>query len=118
MVSKTDMHHNAMMRAEEKKLPVFGHMYRQYGLSPMKEVHVGVVSSTTGVGYIIESRTGGSYQVVVTRKTRQPHERIKLGETILILGPDENGSIEAHGIRPFHERHIKSRLHIERPAAE
>lgn len=117
ILAQTDMHYKAMERAQDSRLPVVGSMYRQYGLNPNKDVHVGVVSSTTREGFIIQSRVGGEYSVIISRTTKRPPEPIQLGETVLILGPDEAGTIEAHGVKPFAARKIEHREQL-RPARQ
>lgn len=108
MLAKSELHYTVLERVKER--PVLGMVYRQYGLKPHQEVHIGTIGSTTNAGFILESRTGEIYQVLVSDRTRSPRERLELGETVLILGAHDAGTIEARGIKRFEVRHIQHRL--------
>ena len=108
LVAQTDIHYLAMEKAKDSKLPFMGMMYREYGLRPHKDVHVGVVSSTTPTGFILRSRMGSEYRVVVGTTTSHKSITPKHGQRILILGTDKGGTIEAVGIRSYDSKDIRS----------
>ncbi len=110
LLARSELHYAAMERATDRGLPIFGVVYKEYGLVPQKAVHVGTIRATTSSGFILESRTGDVYQILVQSHTRVPHEVLQLGETVLILGTNQAGTIEARGVRGFDIRHIKHRL--------
>lgn len=109
LVSESGLHYQAMERAKDSRLPIVGGMYRDYGLAPHKEVHLGVFSTSTERGFILLSRTGDDLEVVINSSTKVPSANFLLpGQRLLILGFEEGGEVIAKGIRPFYNEEIKS----------
>lgn len=100
VIAKTSLHENFFLRARAGRLPIAGSLYRDYGLRPLKDIHIGLVTELTADGFRLETRQGDSLLVIVTAETRFPRGvDFQKGDRVVVLGKQDNGGISALGIR-------------------
>jgi hypothetical protein len=104
VVAKTEFHRSLYRHMEGPGLPVAGPLYREYGMPHMKQIHPGIIASTTEQGFIIMSRQGGEVTVLITPTTRLPlGYDFVLGDQVVIMGEQEEGVVRAFGVRKIDE---------------
>lgn len=100
VVARTSFHRGMYRRMEGQGLPIAGPLYREYGMPHFKQIHPGIIASTTEQGFIIMSRRGEEITVLVSPATRLPlGYDFVLGDPVVIMGEQENGIVRAFGIR-------------------
>lgn len=117
IVYRTQLHSGLFERAEEGRLPVAGPLYKGYGMPEFEDVHHGIVSEITDNGFMVEESDGQILNIVVSPETRFPSgKNIKENDLVMILGEQDNGKLNALGIRkinngfkglPRHRMHMR-----------
>ncbi len=99
LIDRTPLHYDLFYRAQRGGLPVFGTIYRDFGMPQLPGGQVGVVASDTDAGFIIKTRRGETFNIIIGDKTRLPLGRdIGPNDIIMIMGEREDGIIEADGV--------------------
>ncbi len=96
LIEKTPLHSSLFWKAQEKRLPAIGSIYRDYGVPQIDNVHQGVISEIIEDGFRIETLSGEELNIVVAPEiysTLEPD--IKEGDVIVILGEQSSGTIQA-----------------------
>lgn len=100
IVYQTKFHSNLFSRAQQEGLPIMGRFYRDYNIDKLQNMHYGIVSEITDNGFFIEKSNQQILTVIIIPETRFPFEKeIKEGEAIMVLGEENNGIIQAFGIK-------------------
>ena len=100
LFEKTRVHNVLFKRAQDFKLPLMGEMYRGYGLRSIENVFIGEVREVIENSFSIKTREGKTFQVVFSGKTRFPFgKEVKVGDLLIVMGREQNGTILASGIR-------------------
>ncbi|MDR3643344.1 MAG: hypothetical protein P4L74_07020 [Candidatus Doudnabacteria bacterium] len=99
VIGETPLHERFFDEAENGQLPFAGMMYQHYGRQP-SNVTVGVITQIDNNGYRVECGSNDEmFSVVVGPQTQiPPAESLKVGDTILILGPRQGNIIVAQAI--------------------
>ena len=100
VVAKTAFHRGMYRRMEGRGLPIAGPLYRAYGVPHFRQIHPGIIASTTQEGFIIMSRGGEEVVVRVSPATRLPlgYDFI-IGDPVVIMGEQEGATVRAFGMR-------------------
>lgn len=102
LVEMTTFHQRLFLRAEDRRLPVMGGIYRQLGGQKQEGITVGIVVEKNETGYMIETETQEIVEVILTPKTRLSRpESFEVGEEIVVVGKKQDSKIFALGIRDF-----------------
>ena len=100
LIGKTSLHSSLFWKAQEKRLPAMGSIYRNYGAPQIDDVHQGVISKVTENGFEIETLSGEVLDVIVGPKIYSTLESdIKKDDVIVVLGKQSSSTIQALGLR-------------------
>lgn len=102
IVGSTPLHGHLSSFAEKGKLPLAGHMYKEYGHKPFKNIHPGVVINTTSEGFLLQNPRQEILVIIITTSTRLPNnQNIVGGEMVVVFGDREpNNIVHAFGVKP------------------
>lgn len=112
----TRVHRRALELAEKKDLPVFGSVYRYYGIRPRHNFLIGTLEAKDNNKLKIITRDGHFRVISISSSTRLGGTNPIIGDTVFILGEEKGGSFSALGLRLLREDevfippHIKSRF--------
>jgi len=99
VIDKTPFHSSLFLQARQGELPFAGPIYRDFGMPELRDVHRGVVSETTEIGFIMETSQGNELTVVINSETRVMFKaEIKREDTVVVFGKEEGGVINAIGV--------------------
>lgn len=99
IISQTRVHQDLFMRAQERKLPFAGSLYRDYGMQRFENVHSGNITNFTENKIHIINRRGEELVIILTPKTRFPYgTEFSEGDRIIVIGEREDNSIKALGV--------------------
>ena len=99
-VDRAGLQSGLFKRAEQGNLPVAGKFYSDLGKAKNKDARRGVVSEITDNGFLILTRNNEEFEIIVSPDTCFPYgAEIKENDTIIIFGKQDNGSVQAVGIR-------------------
>jgi hypothetical protein len=102
VVEMTPLHRGLFRIAEENHLPVAGRMYRSFGQHHIDDVTIGEITELLDEDYKILEREGEPVIVDVSDDTKlEPGVVYKIGDTIIIFGKRDDGTINAEGVRLF-----------------
>jgi len=101
-IAQTNLHERAFELSQGNKLPIAGDFYRK-ALVDQDNLHVGVVHLLEDASqFVLESRDGGLYTVLLSENTRMPSTTVLMEDAfIVVMGESEDDKISAIGIRPF-----------------
>ena len=100
IVDRTGLQSGLFKRAEQGNLPFAGELYRDLGKAKNKDARRGVVSEITDNGFLIKTRNNDALEIIVAPDTRFPFgDEIKENDTIIVFGKQDNGSVQAIGVR-------------------
>jgi len=98
-IGETPLHERFFDEAENGRLPFAGPVYEYYRQQPAG-VTVGIITQINGNGYQVRGDLDNTFTVVVGPQTQiPPSNSLKVGDTILILGPRQGNIIVAQGIQ-------------------
>lgn len=101
MLHQLSIHERMERFVERHEVPGLSPMYRGAGEQRPKEVTFGIITSLDDESILILDDDGDEYEVRLNERTKQPPEMIwEVDDKIFIFGPEEEGVIEAFGIRP------------------
>lgn len=108
VVAKTTFHRGMYRRMEGRGLPIAGPLYRAYGVPHFKQIHPGVISSTTDQGFILANQRGESITIIVTPATRLPlgFDFIE-GDQVVVFGLRDDDYVQALGVREVNEEFMR-----------
>lgn len=100
IVSRLGFHEKLFQYAEEKKFPIGGPFYHEYGMRRFRDIHEGIIMEMTDNGFRIKNRRGETLDVIIQSETRFPLGiNFATGMRVVVFGPRENTAISAMGIR-------------------
>ena len=86
-------------------------LYHSFGLERLDDVHRGIITVITENGFQMENLHGEILTIIVFDETRFPlGTNFKEGDSILVLGRQDNGTIQAFGIRKIGDKSLRKRL--------
>ncbi len=88
-----------------RRLPPFAQGFYYFGPPPtFRDIHRGIITSTTTQGFVIKSRMGGMLLVNVASGTQtDAQSALQPGDMVVIFGPESSDTIEAIGVRQIGE---------------
>jgi hypothetical protein len=99
LLERTHLHRALFDSAEHNQLPVAGYFYHQFGRPAPHNIHFGVIINQKPEEWDVETREG-IFMVIITNQTHFPRgKNIIPHDRIIIIGPANNNTITAHGIR-------------------
>lgn len=101
-ISQSKMHE--ALWAKSRREPGFfgGPMYKHFGKSKNGPVTIGKVFETNENGCKLNTEEGENWQVLINDDTHLPYNyTVSNGDVIIVLGPKEERTIKAVGIKPF-----------------
>ncbi|MCK5044871.1 hypothetical protein KAR26_04065 [Candidatus Parcubacteria bacterium] len=100
IIDRTQFHSNLFQKAQERRLPIAGELYRNFGASKFRDVHRGTVSGITDNGFLIETQNGQTLTIIVTPDIDAD---IKKDDVVVVLGKQDNGTVQALAIRKIRD---------------
>ena len=111
VVAQTSFHDEFYKRAQNNHLPFMGPLYHSFGLERLDDVHRGIITVITENGFQMENLHGEILTIIIFDETRFPlGTNFKEGDSILVLGRQDNGTIQAFGIRKIGDKSLRKRL--------
>ena len=100
IIGETPLHERFFDEAELGQLPFVGVFYEHFGQQPAN-ITVGIITQINSNGYRVQcGDVDDVFSVVVGPRTQTPPPgSLKVGDTILILGPRQGNTIVAQGIQ-------------------
>lgn len=100
IIGETPLHERFFDEAELGQLPFVGVFYEHFGQQPAN-ITVGIITQINSNGYRVQcGDVDDVFSVVVGPQTQTPPpDSLKVGDTILILGPRQGSIIVAQGIQ-------------------
>jgi len=103
MVAKTDFHARLLNNAEG--IPIFGELYRRYGMHKPHNMHVGVVIQMNESGFVMKDRREDTLTVIIGPETRVPTGAVfKKGDEVFVFGSRNDGTVQALGLHKIGNR--------------
>jgi hypothetical protein len=100
IIGQTIIHPRFFEQAQERKLPVAGKFYRDFGAGKFRNAHRGIVSEITENGFKIKTPGNETLDIIITPETRFPFGKdIKENDSVMILGERDNCAVRAFGVR-------------------
>ena len=94
------IHERTKRAMQDRPLPVLSSLYQSID-ARRDNVTLGVVVSVTEHGLQLETLAGGEVAVQLLDTTRlRPGLQFTVGDSVFVYGPEQNGVIQAIGIRP------------------
>ena len=102
LVSQSGIHDMAMQRSVERQLPIFGEMYKGYGIPPNERIHIGEIIVMNDKGFILDERIKGKLNIILNNQTQQPKGTIfNVGDHVIVFGPRQADEVQAFGVKYF-----------------
>ena len=100
VIGQIKIHPYLFQRAQEKRLPMAGKFYRDFGAGKFHNAHRGITFEITKNGFKIETHGNETLNIIITPDTRFPFGKdIKENDSVMILGERDNCTVRAFGIR-------------------
>ncbi|MCK4781741.1 hypothetical protein KAS79_02315 [Candidatus Parcubacteria bacterium] len=100
LIDKTGFHPNLFRKAQERRLPAIGIIYRDFGAPRIGNAHHGVIFEVIKSGFKIETPCGEELTIIISSKTHFPLKAdIKKGDVVVVLGKRSDGAVQAIDIR-------------------
>jgi len=99
-IGQTTLHDRAYRFSQEHNVPLAAPMYRD-AIRDRGDVHIGTAEGFEGETLLLKNRNGETYMVTISESTRMPRVGITTSSMIMVIGPEDDGKIQAIGIRPF-----------------
>ena len=99
IISRTPLHKNFNSLAAERRLPLVGPLYRNFGPHNSRNVHIGVINEIHDDGFLLDDCQGNMLLVIVTPETIFPSGiDFQKGNRVIVLGTENDHTIEALGV--------------------
>lgn len=98
VINRTHLHSDFFWKAQERKLPMMGGFYRDFGMPRLGEVHYGIISDMIDNGFYLEMPKGEILTILATSTDA------KKGDRVIILGKRDDGTVRALNIRRVDEQ--------------
>ncbi len=112
LIDKTQFHADLFQKAQERRLPIAGELYRNLGTS--EDVHRGIVSQMINKGFLIETQKGQVLTIIITPDTRLFDANINKNDVVVVMGKQDNGIVKALAVRKIRDnlppRHLRMNL--------
>jgi hypothetical protein len=100
LIALTPLHSELLLQAEEKKLPIAGGMYRQFGHDHPNNIIMGRIIEKIPSGFSLRNQEYEILMVEVTPRTILPRQGIQVEEVVVVLGDRQGNIVKAFGIQP------------------
>lgn len=96
VVAKTPLHEKFSERAFDRRLPVAGGLYRGMEKDLLQHVQFGKIVEIQDNKFTLETRSGEQLVIQLDDRTEiHPPDELQTGDTVLIVGNKNNGTVEA-----------------------
>ena len=92
VISKTHLHPDFFWKAQERRLPMMGGLYRGFGMPKLGDVHYGIVSDITDNGFYLETAEGEILTIIAT-------STVEKNDNVIILGKKKNNIVQSFDVR-------------------
>lgn len=99
VVGLTPLHGRIARLTSEHEVPFLAKMYREFEAWHRDDVHRGTVARPVPEGFVFDEYDGDVLTVRVGPGTRIEGGAPSAGETVVVFGPEDDGAIEADGVR-------------------
>ena len=114
-VDRMGLQSGLFKRAEQGNLPIAGEFYSGLGKAENKDMRRGIVSEITDNGFLIKTRNNDILEIIITSETNFPfNEEIQENDTIIVFGKQNNGSVQAIGIRKVDDDFMSLRRRLQK----
>ncbi len=99
-VDRIGLQSKLFKKTEQGDLAVAGKFYRDLGKTENKNVRRGIVTEITDNGFFIKMRNNKTLEIIVSSNTNFPfNAKIKVNDGIIVFGKQDNGLVQALGVR-------------------
>ncbi len=99
--ANSDIHHSLLNQALDNHLPLAGPLYKNYGTMSKADRTVGEVVELQDDKIILEV-DGENLEILISDQTHKPrYMEIEIGDQLYVFGENNNGQMEALGVRKF-----------------
>jgi hypothetical protein len=103
MVAKTEFH--ARLLNSAKDIPIFGELYRRYGMHESHNMHAGVIIETNESGFVMKNRRDDTLTVIIGPETRVLTGAVfEKGDEVFVFGDRNDGIVQALGLHKIGNR--------------
>ncbi len=99
-IGQTTLHDRAYRFSQERGIPFAAPFYRD-AIRDRGDLHIGVIEKIEGDTLLLTGRDGKTYTILIIDATHIPPFGIATSSTVMVIGSEDDGVIEAIGIRPF-----------------
>lgn len=100
VVAGTSLHSRLLARADRQRLPAFAQNFYRFNQQSFRDIHRGLIVSTTTDSFMIRGRMGEVLHVSVASGTQSVGMgAFGMGDLIVVFGPEASGTIQAIGVR-------------------
>ena len=100
-LARSPLHMSLRDTARQGNWPVMMGVYRNFTDAHSTHVHRGTVASSSDEGFMLMQFDGTKFSVTVSNDNGAVVESPEDGAQVIVIGEEENGGIEALGIRPL-----------------
>lgn len=101
-----EIHDHLFEHAQERTVPVLKQLYDRHLSDDIDVVHPGVIQNIRDDQLRILTPSGEELDIQLEEDTKLPRAPLEPGDHVMIFGEQEDGQIEAEGIRPISKRRL------------
>jgi hypothetical protein len=102
---KISIHQRLLLEAQTGKMPPpFSPIYQRFGMPRFKDFHRGVIEKITEDGFLLRELSGEQFNVIPSKEIKFLFEKIKEGDSVVVVGKREDSKILAIAIRKIDDR--------------
>jgi len=99
LISTSEFHERLFEKARERRLPLVGYWYREYGIPKLEHTQVGIIKDINDDELVLVGLNGEEISIKISDDTVFPKGRdLVSGDKIMVIGENEDGFVEAQGL--------------------
>ncbi len=99
-VDRVAFHQSMLLRSEQGRFFLVSPIYREFGMPKFRNIHRGVIKEIDEESLLLQMIDGEVLKAVFLPDVRYPlSEGLEEGDTIVVVGERDNGTIQAFGVR-------------------
>ena len=108
IVLQSSIHNRLQSRFEHDDFPIVGSMYRGFGDMTPRHVSIGEVMEITPQEFLLNDLRKGQIKVHTRYVTFSENELIQVGDMVFVFGKQQDGVVEAWGIKIINDDDVMS----------
>jgi len=99
-IGQTQMHQQFQTFTQERKVPVFGALYKRIEENRPENIIFGTITELTADGFILQSPRKGTLEIIISKETRQKRSVVyDIGKKVVVFGDRDEDVVFALGVR-------------------